>query len=68
MPLTILNGDRKRVLPYRINRYVAVFERLAVPRDRICYMEVIETGRNLHLNIPFQRIKLEAVKEQKDIF
>ncbi len=62
-PLMILNGDRKRVLPYRINRYVAVFEKLAVPRDRICYMEVIEAGRNLHLNIPFQRIKVEAVRE-----
>ena len=61
--LFTLNGDISRVLPYRINRYVVVLNKLAVPKHQICYMELIEAGRNLKLNIPFNHIKIETIKE-----
>ena len=60
-PIRTLNADQKRVLPMRKNRYVAVFPKLAVPKDRILYLEVIEDGRNLRVVIPFGRVKIEKI-------
>ena len=61
--ITTLNKDITRVLPYRINRYVAVLPKLAVPKDRTCYMELIEEGRNIHLNIPYNQLKIPSIQE-----
>ena len=60
-PIRTLNADQKRVLPMRKNRYVAVFPKLAVPKDRILYLEVIEDGRNLRVVIPFGRVEIEKI-------
>ena len=61
--LYTLNADITRVLPYRINRYVAVLEKLAVPEERICYLEIIESGRNITLDIPYNAIHIAPIKE-----
>lgn len=56
-PIEILNGETTRVLPDRINRYVAILDKVAVPEGRILYMEVVEDGRNIPLKIPYNKIK-----------
>ena len=61
-PIFILNEEVKRILPMRKNRFVAVFQKLAVPKDRILYMEVIEEGRNLRVAIPFNKLRIISIK------
>ena len=61
-PLDILNGDIRRVLPYRKNRYVAILEKVAVPEGRILYIEIVENGRNIPLKIPYNKIKKQFIQ------
>jgi len=61
--LFTLNEDITRVLPYRYNRYVAVLDKLAVSEDRLCYLEIIEDGRNITLKIPYNKLKIGAINE-----
>lgn len=60
--IKVLNADMTRVLPMRIQRYVAILPKLAVPEDRTLYMEIVEEGRNIYLPIPYNRIKIERIK------
>jgi len=62
--LFTLNEDLTRVLPYRYNRYVAVLDKLAVSEDRLCYLEIIEDGRNITLKIPYNKLKIGAINEE----
>ena len=57
-PLFIVKEDITRVLPYQVNEYVAVFGKIAIPSDRLFYMEVIEDGRNITLDILFHKLPI----------
>ena len=57
-PLFTVKEDITRVLPYQVNEYVAVFEKIAIPSDRLFYMEVIEDGRNITLDILFHKLPI----------
>lgn len=51
-------NNEKRILPFRTNRYVAVYDKLAIPNGKMLYMEIVEAGRNLSLNIPYNKLKI----------
>ena len=57
-PLFTVKEDITRVLPHQVNEYVAVFEKITVPSDRILYLELIEDGRNISLNILFHKLPI----------
>ena len=57
-PLFTVKEDITRVLPYQVNEYVAVFGKVTVPNDRLFYMEVIEDGRNITLDILFHKLPI----------
>ena len=61
-PVLTARGDLNRVHPKRLNRYVAVFEKLAIPEGKILYMEVVEGGRNFTLDIPYNRLRIKQLK------
>jgi len=61
-PIFTARGDVNRVHPKRLNRYVAVFEKLAIPQGKILYMEVVEAGRNFTLDIPYNRLGIKQLK------
>ena len=54
----LTTNENKRVLPGRTNRYVAVYNKLAIPNDKLLYLEIVEQGRNLTLDIPFNKLKI----------
>ena len=61
-PVLTARGNINRVYPKRLNRYVAVFEKLAIPEGKILYMEVVEGGRNFTLDIPYNRLRIKQLK------
>jgi len=60
-PLFTVKEDITRVLPYQVNEYVAVFGKVTVPNDRLFYMEVIEDGRNITLDILFHKLPIKRL-------
>ena len=58
-PLFTVKEDITRVLPYQVNEYVAVFGKVTVPSDRLFYIEVIEDGRNITLDILFHKLPIK---------
>ena len=60
-PLFTVKEDITRVLPYQVNEYVAVFGKVTVPNDRLFYMEVIEDGRNITLDILFHKLPIQLL-------
>lgn len=60
-PLFTVKEDITRVLPYQVNEYVAVFGKVTVPNDRLFYMEVIEDGRNITLDILFHKLPIRRL-------
>ena len=61
-PLLIANYHKIRVSPKRINTYVAVFDKIAVPQGKIFYIELVEAGRNIYLPIPYNKLPIEQIK------
>ena len=61
-PVFTLREEINMVYPKRLNRYVAVFEKLAIPKGKILYMEVVEQGRNFTLDIPWNRLTIKRLK------
>ena len=61
-PLLVANYHESRVDPKRINTYVAVFDKIAVPQGRIFYIELVEAGRNIYLPIPYNKLPIEQIK------
>jgi uncharacterized protein YutD len=61
-PLFTVKEDITRVLPYQVNEYVAVFGKISIPHDRLFYMEVIEDGRNISLDILFHKLPIKRLK------
>jgi len=61
-PLLLLKEQNNRVLPKRTNTYVAVFNKIAIPKGKIFYMELVEAGRNILLSIPYNKLPIEPVK------
>ena len=61
-PLLVANYHESRVAPKRINTYVAVFDKIAVPQGRIFYIELVEAGRNIYLPIPYNKLPIEQIK------
>ncbi|MEM6321106.1 MAG: DUF4138 domain-containing protein [Bacteroidota bacterium] len=57
-PLFTVKADINRVLPHQVNEYVAVFDKITVPNDRLFYMEVVEDGRNITLDILFHKLPI----------
>ncbi len=57
-PIFTVKADITRVLPYQVNEYVAVFDKVTVPNDRLFYMEVVEDGRNITLDILFHKLPI----------
>jgi len=60
-PLFTVKEDITRVLPYQVNEYVAVFGKVTVPNDRLFYIEVIEDGRNITLDILFHKLPISRL-------
>ena len=60
-PLFTVKEAITRVLPYQVNEYVAVFGKVTVPNDRLLYMEVIEDGRNITLDILFHKLPIKRL-------
>ncbi len=58
-PLFTVKEEITRVLPYQVNEYVAVFGKVTVPNDRLFYMEVVEDGRNITLDILFHKLPIK---------
>ena len=61
-PLLIANYHESRVSPKRINTYVAVFDKIAVPQGKIFYIELVEAGRNIYLPIPYNKLPIESIR------
>ena len=61
-PLLIANYHESRVSPKRINTYVAVFDKIAVPQGKIFYIELVEEGRNIYLPIPYNKLPIESIR------
>ncbi len=61
-PLFTVKEDITRVLPYQVNEYVAVFGKVTVPNDRLFYMEVVEDGRNITLDILFHKLPIKRLR------
>ena len=57
-PLFTVKEDITRVLPYQVNEYVVVFGKITVPSDRLLYIEVVEDGRNITLDILFHKLPI----------
>ena len=57
-PLFTVKAAITRVLPYQVNEYVAVFDKVTVPNDRLFYMEIVEDGRNITLDILFHKLPI----------
>ena len=60
-PLFTVKENITRVLPYQVNEYVAVFGKITVPNDRLFYMEVVEDGRNITLDILFHKLPIQRL-------
>lgn len=60
-PVYIAKGDITRVLPMQLNKYVAVFDKLAIPSDRMLYLELVEDGRNINLEILYHKIAIKRI-------
>ena len=60
-PLFTVKENITRVLPYQVNEYVAVFGKVTVPNDRLFYMEVVEDGRNITLDILFHKLPIKRL-------
>ena len=60
-PLFTVKEDITRVLPYQVNEYVVVFGKVTVPNDRLFYMEVVEDGRNITLDILFHKLPIKRL-------
>lgn len=58
-PNFIVRQEFTRVFPEQVNEYVAVFGKLAVPSDRLLYMEIVEDGRNIHLDILYHKLRIK---------
>ena len=50
-----------RVPPRQVNKYVAVFGKLALPSDRLLYLEVVEDGRNINLDILYHKLAIKRI-------
>jgi len=61
-PLFTVKEDITRVLPYQVNEYVAVFGKVTIPNDRLFYMEVVEDGRNITLDILFHKLPIKRLR------
>ena len=61
-PLFTVKEEITRVLPYQVNEYVAVFGKVTVPNDRLFYMEVVEDGRNITLDILFHKLPIKRLR------
>ena len=61
-PLLIANHHESRVSPKRINTYVAVFDKIAVPQGKLFYIELVEAGRNIYLPIPYNKLPIESIR------
>ena len=60
-PFFTVKENITRVLPYQVNEYVAVFGKVTVPNDRLFYMEVVEDGRNITLDILFHKLPIKRL-------
>jgi len=58
-PLFTVKEAITRVLPHQVNEYVAVFGKVTIPNDRLFYMEVVEDGRNITLDILFHKLPIK---------
>jgi len=61
-PLFTVKEEITRVLPHQVNEYVAVFGKITVPNDRLFYMEVVEEGRNITLDILFHKLPIKRIR------
>ena len=61
IPLFTVKEEITRVLPYQVNEYVAVFGKVTIPNDRLFYMEVVEDGRNITLDILFHKLPIQRL-------
>ena len=61
VPLFTVKENITRVLPYQVNEYVAVFGKVTVPNDRLFYLEVVEDGRNITLDILFHKLPISRL-------
>jgi len=60
-PILIINANQSRILPYKKNHYVAVFDKMEVPQGKMLYMELVENGRNIQLDIPFNQLQIKKL-------
>ena len=60
-PIYTLKENIKRVPPMQVNKYVAVFGKLAIPSDRLLYIELVEDGRNINLDILYHKLAIKRI-------